>query len=345
MKVEELIILAGGLQESANSRDIEIARRLDDTDLGTLSDIIPTEVNPNLIPSESSKSLMPFDQVIVRKRSTFTMQKLVAVEGQVNSPGLFAIQASGERISDLVKRAGGLNKFAYSKGASLIRRTEFFNIESEEIRRKRNLEALRMKLEADPSNSEAQEELLQRLFKDLPTTTDPVNSQLAQNKKESLDQIAAGTPGFEVNLKQTEAVAINLETIINNPGSEDDLLLEEGDILSVPKLLQTVRMRGDLVYPTTLRHESGRSLKHYINGAGGFDRRANRKQTYVVYANGAVKRTKGFLGIHHYPPIEPGAEVIVPTKGPRLPLRLGDIVGITTGLATLGLVVSQINWK
>jgi protein involved in polysaccharide export with SLBB domain len=344
MKVEELIILAGGLQESANSRDIEIARRLDDTDLGTLSDIIPTEVNPDLIPSESSKSLMPFDQVIVRKRSTFTMQKLVAVEGQVNSPGLFAIQTSGERISDLVKRAGGLNQFAYSKGASLIRRTEFFNIESEEIRRKRNLEALRMKLEADPSNSEAQQELLQRLFKDLPTTTDPLNSQLAQNKKESLDQIAAGTPGFEVKLKQTEAVAINLDSIINNPGSEEDLLLEEGDILSVPKLLQTVRMRGDLVYPTTLRHESGRTLKHYINGAGGFDRRANRKQTYVVYANGAVKRTKGFLGIHHYPPIEPGAEVIVPTKGPRVPLRLGDVVGITTGLATLGLVVSQINW-
>jgi len=344
MKVEELIILAGGLQESANSQDIEIARRLEDTDLGTLSDIIPAQVEANLSISSASPELMPFDQVIVRKRSTFTMQKLVAVEGQVNSPGIFAIQTSGERISDLVKRAGGLNQFAYSKGASLIRRTEFFNTESEEIRRKRNLEALRMKLEADPSNSEAQEELLQRLFKDLPTTTDPVDSQLAQNKKESLDQIAAGTPGFEVNLKQTEAVAINLETIIQNPGSEDDLLLEEGDILSVPKLLQTVRMRGDLVYPTTLRHESGRSLKHYINGAGGFDRRANRKQTYVVYANGAVKRTKGFLGIRDYPQVEPGAEVIVPTKGPRVPLRLGEVVGITTGLATLGLVISQINW-
>jgi protein involved in polysaccharide export with SLBB domain len=160
-----------------------------------------------------------------------------------------------------------------------------------------------------------------------------------------LDQIAAETPGFAVKLKETEAVAINLETIILNPGSEEDLILEEGDILSVPKLLQTVRMRGDVVYPTTLRHETGRSLIEYINGAGGFERRANRKQTYVVYANGAVKRTKGFLGIHSYPPIEPGAEVIVPTKGPRLPLRLGDVVGITTGLATLGLVVSQINWQ
>lgn len=344
MKVEELIVMAGGFQESANSQDIEIARRLEDSDLGTLSDIIPAQVNPDLGFNPNSTSLMPFDQVIVRKRANFTMQKLSAVEGQVNSPGIFAIQSSGERISDLVRRAGGLNQFAYAKGATLIRRTEFFNTESEQIRRQRNLEGLRMRLAEDPSNSEAQEELMQRLFKDLPTSESPVDNQLAITKRESLDQIAAETPGFAVKLKETEAVAIDLEKIIQNPGSENDLLLEEGDILSVPKLLQTVRMRGDVVYPTTLRHESNRSLKHYINGAGGFERRANRKQTYVVYANGAVKRTKGFFGIRNYPPVEPGAEVIVPTKGPKIPLRLGEVVGITTGLATLGLVISQINW-
>ncbi len=345
MKIEELIILAGGLQESANSQDIEIARRLEDSDLGTLSDIIPARVNPDLSISSDSPSLLPFDQVIIRKRANFTMQRLVAVEGQVNSPGIFAIQNSVERISDLVKRAGGLNQFAYLKGATLIRRTEFFNTESEQIRRQRNLEALRLKLIEDPNNSEAQEEMLQRLFRDLPSEkVNPVDTVLANAKKESLDQIAAGTPGFAVKLKESEAVAIDLQKIIDNPGSENDLILEEGDILSVPKLLQTVRMRGDVVYPTTLRHETGRGLKHYINGAGGFERRANRKQTYVVYANGAVKRTKGFLGIRSFPPIEPGAEVIVPTKGPRIPLRLGDVVGVTTGLATLALVISQINW-
>lgn len=344
MKVEDLIVMAGGFQESANSQDIEIARRLEDSDLGTLADIIPTQVNPDLGYNPNSPSLVPFDQVIVRKRASFTMQKLTAVEGQVNSPGIFAIQSSGERISDLIKRAGGLNKFAYAKGATLIRRTEFFNTESEQIRRQRNLEGLRMKLAEDPGNSEAQAELLQRLLTDLPEAISPADNQLAQSKKESLDQIASETPGFAVKLKETEAVAINLEEILKNPGSEDDILIEEGDILSVPKLFQTVRMRGDVVYPTTLRHESNRNLKHYINGAGGFERRANRKQTYVVYANGAVKRTKGFLGIRNYPPIEPGAEVIVPTKGPRVPLRLGEVVGITTGLATLGLVMSQINW-
>lgn len=345
MKVEDLIVMAGGFQESANSQDIEIARRLEDSDLGTLADIIPTQVNPDLGYNPDSPSLVPFDQVIVRKRASFTMQKLVAVEGQVNSPGIFAIQSSGERISDLVKRSGGLNQFAYAKGATLIRRTEFFNTESEQLRRQRNLEGLKMKLAEDPSNSEAQSELLQRLLTESPEAKSPVDNQLAQTKKESLDQIASETPGFAVKLKETEAVAIDLEEILRNPGSEDDILLEEGDILSVPKLFQTVRMRGDVVYPTTLRHESGRSLKHYINGAGGFERRANRKQTYVVYANGAVKRTKGFLGIRNYPPVEPGAEVIVPTKGPKVPLRLGEIVGITTGLATLGLVISQINWQ
>jgi protein involved in polysaccharide export with SLBB domain len=344
MKVEDLIVLAGGFQESANSQDIEIARRLEDSDLGTLADIIPTQVNPDLGYNPNSPSLVPFDQVIVRKRASFTMQRLIAVEGQVNSPGIFAIQSSGDRISDLIKRAGGLNKFAYPKGATLIRRTEFFNTESEQIRRQRNLEGLRIKLAEDPGNSEAQAELLQRLLTDFPESVSPVDNQLAQTKKESLDQIASETPGFAVKLKETEAVAINLEEILKNPGSEDDILIEEGDILSVPKLFQTVRMRGDVVYPTTLRHESSRSLKYYINGSGGFERRANKKQTYVVYANGAVKRTKGFLGIRNYPPVEPGAEVIVPTKGPKVPLRLGEVVGITTGLATLGLVISQINW-
>lgn len=344
MTPEELILIAGGLQESANIKDIEIARRLEDSDSGTLSDIITTSINADLSFNPNAISLAPFDQVIVRKRANFTMQRLVSVEGQVNSPGIFAIETSVDRISDLIKRAGGVNQFAYTKGATLIRKTEFFNTESEQVRRQKNLEALRVLLKESPTKPEAQEELLIRLFRDLPTEKVAKTDSTANNaKRESLDQIAAETPGVAVKFKETEAVAINLEKILANPGSEEDLVLEEGDILNVPKLLQTVRMRGDVVYPTTLRHEQGRSLRFYINGAGGFDRRANRKQTYVVYANGAVKRTKGFFGVRSFPVVEPGAEVIIPSKGPKIPIRLGELVGVTTGLATLALVLSQIN--
>lgn len=343
MKVEELLIMAGGLQESANTKDVEIARRLEDSDMGTLSDIIPVQINADLSFNENSKELLPFDQVMVRKRANFTMQRLVSVDGQVNSPGIFAIQSSGEKISDLINRAGGLNQFAYPKGATLIRRTEFFDTESEQIRRQRNLEEVRQNLASNPNKSEAQEELLNRLFNDLVPSAQRSDTVLAQTKKESLDGLAAGTPGFDVKIKQTEAVAINLEAIMNSPGSEQDLILEEGDIISVPKLLQTVRMRGSVVYPTTIRYESGKTLKHYINGAGGFERRANRKQTYVIYANGAVNRTRTFLMLRTYPIMEPGSEVIVPTKGPKIPIRLGELVGVTTGLATLVLVISQLN--
>lgn len=343
MKVEELLIMAGGLQESANTKELEIARRLEDTDLGTLSDIIPVEINPDLSFNENSKVLLPFDQVMVRKRANFSMQRLVSVEGQVNSPGIFAIQNSGEKISDLIKRAGGINSFAYPKGAALIRRTEFFNTESEQVRRQRNLEDLKQKLIGNLANSEAQEVQLNRLFADLEVPNKGSDSVLAQTKKESLDDLAAGTPGFNVKIKQTEAVAINLDEIMRNPGAEQDLILEEGDIISVPKLLQTIRMRGGVVYPTTIRFESGKTLKHYIDGAGGFEKRANRKQTYVIYANGAVHRTKTFVFLRNYPIMEPGSEVIVPTKGPKIPIRLGDLVGVTTGLATLILVISQLN--
>jgi hypothetical protein len=68
-----------------------------------------------------------------------------------------------------------------------------------------------------------------------------------------------------------------------------------------------------------------------------------KKGTYVVYANGEVARTKSLLFMKFYPKAAPGAEVIVPTKPLKIPIRLQDVIGITSGLATLALVISQIS--
>lgn len=347
MTVEDLIILAGGLKESANTEDVEIARRADTQGIGTFSELVAVKINPDLTLQEAPQYLQPFDNVSVRRKSNFVLDKQVQVEGQVNSPGIFSIKNAEERVSDLIKRAGGLTPYAYPKGATLIRRTEFFETESEQIRRQRNLQDLQQKMLLDPNNTEAQELLLQRLFKDLGTpsvATVGEGSLAAQNKRETLTGIAETKFDLEeIRIRQTEAVAIDLEAIIQNPGSDKDLILEEGDILSIPRQLQTVRLRGDVVYPATVRFEKDKGMKYYINRAGGFDIRANRKRTYVVYANGEVNRTTSFLGIRSYPSVAPGAEIIVPTKGPRLPIRPGEFVGIATALATLVLVVTQIN--
>jgi protein involved in polysaccharide export with SLBB domain len=146
-------------------------------------------------------------------------------------------------------------------------------------------------------------------------------------------------------LKETEIIGINLEEIMSTPGSKYDLILEEGDVISIPKQLQTVRLRGRVLYPTTVRYENGKSVKYFIDRAGGFDSRARKCRTYVVYANGEVARTKGFLFIRNYPNVDPGAEIIIPVKPLKIPLKPGDLIGVATGLATIALVVSQITFK
>jgi protein involved in polysaccharide export with SLBB domain len=349
MTVEDLIILAGGLREAANTEEIEIARRIENPESGVFSTLIPISINQDLSLSNGSEVLTPFDNVIIRRRPNFTMEKMIFIEGQVNSPGAFAVQSAKERISDVIQRAGGLTDFAYPKGATLIRRTEYYETDSEQLRRQKNLLDLQQKLQFDPNNTEGQELLLERLFKDLGNKQADQNSAaessaVSEIKKETIAGIAESKADFSsIKIKQTEAVAIDLEKIINNPGSDFDLILEEGDIISIPRQLQTIRMRGDVVYPTTVRYENLKGLRHYINKAGGFDSRANMKRTYVVYANGEVSRTRSFLGLRAYPKVEPGAEIFVPTKGPKAILRPGEVIGLTTGLATLALIISQLS--
>ena len=346
MTVEELIILAGGLREAANVKDVEIARRSDDTSSGTFSDLIQVSMENGLVSNNSSIFLEPYDMVLIRRKPNFSLDRLVKVEGQVNSPGIFSIHSAEERISNIILRAGGLTNFSYAKGATLIRRTEFYETESEQVRRQRNLMDLRQKLLLDPNNTEAQELLLERLFYDLGINPQDSSEEYsaAATKRDVITGITETKADLApIKIRQTEAVAIDLEAILRNPGSDLDLILEEGDIISIPRQLQTVRLRGDVVYPATVRFEKDKGMKYYIDRAGGFDIRANRKRSYIVYANGQVARTKSFMGIRSYPSVTPGSEVIVPTKGPRVPLRPSEFVGIATALATLVLIVTQIN--
>ena len=350
MTVEDLIVAAGGLRESASASNIEVARRAQDTSAGEVSEIIPVHINEDLSFSQESTTLQPFDNVLIRRKPNYTQDMIVHVDGQVNSPGDYAIRNAEERVSDIIRRAGGLTGFAYPNGATLIRRTEFFQTESDRVRKEKDLISLYERLAAEVDDpSEAQSLIMKRLN---PTGLDTSalraegNDILAQNRAEVLEEIAQSRSGIvDIKIKETEAIAIDLDAILRSPGSEHDLIVEEGDIIFIPKQLQTVRLRGEVIYPTTVRHKDSRSMRFYINRAGGFDARAKKKRTYVVYANGEVARTKSFLFFKSYPPVEPGSEIIVPSKGPRVPFLPGEIIGLTTGLATLALIVTQIDFN
>ena len=350
----DLILSAGGFKDNATGKRVEITRRVSNENSNNeiLSKIIIVNLSKDLeaISESDSFKLSPFDQVVVRKNPNFYIQQYANIEGEVMYPGKYAISSKNDRISDLLERAGGLKKFAYEKGATLIRLTEFSEPESDVQKKINDLINLKEKVLKKEVLSESDISLVERLDKDLKNLTFEKNNN--QNlssyaKKERISEIVKkNTVLNDTPISNSEAIGIDLGSVVKYPGSKSDLLIEEGDIIIIPKRLETVRLRGELLYPTTVRFSPGKTLKYYTNSSGGFDSKAKKSGTYLVYANGDVARTKKFLFFNIYPKVEPGSEIIVPKKSIQDPIITAQFVELVSGLSTLipilVLVINQI---
>jgi protein involved in polysaccharide export with SLBB domain len=361
MTVEDLIIRAGGLRESASGSMVEVARRVQaDNSMETnqTAEIFTFSISKKLeLNAEDSRfNLAPFDQVFIRKSPGYEPQVTVKVEGEVIYPGLYALKTKNERISDLIKRSGGLTSDGYPQGATLIRRTEFNPPKTSEQLRLENLaqllESVEKRSQEEDFTLESEAELLQqKRLQNVQVELDEYNEnedtgvgrEGIRMKRERLKELVEkDSINLAASALQYETIGINLEEILKNPGSKYDLILQDGDILSVPRQLQTVRLRGELLYPITVRYDDVLSFKNYISKAGGFSEDARRKKTYILYANGSVDRTRKFLFWNNYPKVEAGAEIIVPSKPDRQPMSVQAWIALSTSIATLALVVQQL---
>nr|WP_245803680.1 SLBB domain-containing protein [Algoriphagus marinus] len=349
MTVGDLILRSGGLLESASNSFIEIARRVRDNESGKLAEIETLNIDPELIltSEEANKPLRPFDHVFIRRKPGFEREQIVQIKGEVIYPGEFAISGANERISDVIKRAGGLNQFAYPKGASLIRRTIYFKGETDDQIREDLLREIRDNLDPlkNREGNEAEELLFERIEKKLELAElEKLKTEKEIEKNTIFTNLTLNSDStdYSMRMNQQDFVGIDLEKILKNPGSAEDLILMEGDIIQIPKELQTVRMVGEVLLPTTTRFDLNRNLKNYISKAGGFTEKARRSKTYVVYANGDAKRTHSFLGLNFYPELEPGAEIIVPRKPEKEGLSAAGWIGLASSLATLGILVNNL---
>ena len=349
LSVSDLILLAGGFKENASESRIEINRRLSSDEKlneNNITEILTFDFNQNL--KESPIIIKPFDQIIIRKNPNFYVQQYARVEGEVMYPGKYAISSKNERISDLMNRSGGFKNMAYLKGATLIRLTEFAELKSDLTKKIKNLNDLKIKVSSKKGTlTESEVLLIKRIDEDLKNLEAQKNENknlASYAKTERISQIIKkNSVQGDIPVSKSEAIGIDLEEIIRSPKSKSDLLLKEGDVIVVPKKVETVRLRGELLYPTTVRFIPNKSLKYYINSSGGFDNKAKRSDTYIVYANGDVARTKKFLFFNIYPKAEPGSEVIVPKKPLKNPIAANQLLNFTTGLATLILAINQIN--
>ena len=280
--LEDFVLQAGGLKQTASTVKVDVARRIVNPKALTTDSVIARTYTFALkdgfvIDGEPGFKLMPYDEVYVRKSPGFYKQQNVMVEGEVMFGGTYTLSKKNQRLSDLIKNAGGVNDRAYVAGARLERKMN-------EVERKRMETILKMAREqAENLEIEA----------------------AAQNKKVDLENSEL-LKRFEI--PETYSVGIELDKALSNPGSDADIVLREGDKLIVPQYTATVKINGEVMYPNTVGYQQGKKAKYYINQAGGYSNKAKKSQTYIIYMNGTIaKVSEGARPM-------PGCEIFVPQK-------------------------------
>lgn len=345
MTVGNLIQMAGGFKDGASPDRIEIARRLKNIDVNNTSapaaEVFTIKINKDLKVEDSDFVLHPFDIVSIRTESGYEVQMQVKLEGEVRYPGTYTITRKNERISDVIQRAGGLTAFAYAEGASLTRPSEETRQKEEEAKRKRKkaIEELGTDDELDietwlaeeKTKAENEQKMLnmQRLSEN--GSNNPIKKEGEDISTIELQEIIS-----------SDLVGINLDKILEKPKSRLDLFLEDGDIIKVPKTLQTVRVTGEVLRPNNIVYRKGKSFKSYVKGAGGFTLNGSKKGAYIQYANGSVDAPSNFLFIRSYPDVKPGAEIFVPKRAPREKLSAQGWVGISSAIVSMTVMIFSI---
>ncbi len=307
--VADLIVQAGGFTEGASSHRIEVSRRVFNSDPNVkdtkVAQIYSVNVTADLKFDDNNFKLRPFDIVSVYSLPGYERQKTVKIEGEVVFPGNYTIEKKNEKISDVIKRAGGLTLSADIEGGSLKRQ---------------DLSALgteKSKIDTVALNRERSERL----------------RKVQQAYKDSTNNIA---------LHRNSYVGIDLKKILEKPGILQDLILEDQDIIRIPKRQQTVSVNGEVLYASSVVYTNGKNFRGYVLNAGGYSPRALKRGAYIVYPNGTVKGTSKFLFLNIHPKVKPGSEIYVPTKPERKGNTTQEILAYTTGLASLGAIILGI---
>ena len=161
--------------------------------------------------------------------------------------------------------------------------------------------------------------------------------ELSANKQ-SRDSVALSL----ANIKDY-SVGIDLEKALAHPGSAHDVVLRDGDALYIPQLQSTVKINGAVTYPNSVTYTKGMSVGNCLSQAGGYNDIA-RKYPIVIYMNGKVATTKKtFIFFKRYPKVEPGCEIVVPSKTQRdRKTSLAEVLSIASSTTSMAAMVTSI---
>ena len=342
MTVKDLVLMAGGFTYAAN-KNIEVARLVkygDKVENNQVTTIYKTEINGDLSfnPGQENIVLQPLDVITITKKVGYTLPEVITISGQVQSAGKYTLSSRVERVSEIVKRAGGLIGEAYGEGAYIKRkRFDVDSLKSDETKTSIELAYTRKfkaKQEADknsilntPSATSA-----------MGITDIDLNPQAKGNKLK--DTLNALFKDIEEDYYQ---IAIDINYIMQHPGSELDLVLRAKDEIVIPKMDNRVKISGGVLRPTNIVYREGLTVGECISAAGGISEYAKRGRAYVIYANGKSNRTKMFGIFRVNPAIRPGAEVVIPETDAKKDKAITTIVQFTTVIAQIVAALATVS--
>ena len=314
--IEDFVLQAGGLTDKASVVNVNVSRRVSDAKALRPDSLIAQTYTLSLkdgfvIDGTPGFILMPFDEVFIRKSPGYTEQQNVTIEGEVLFAGAYTLTKRNARLSDLFNKAGGSTKEAYLKGARLIRKAN-------------DTEKARMEAVLKMQREQQQKNLLQLAA--------------SSNSGSNLQQVAESAKNADLekfNVPDEYPVGIDLSEAIKHPGSDDDLVLREGDRLVVPQYNGTVKINGAVMYANTVGYEKGKRASYYIDQAGGFASDAVKNKAYIIYMNGKVAK------VSHGAKVQPGCEIVVPAKLKRK-MSVAETMSLGTSMSSIAAMIATI---
>lgn len=355
--IKELIKKAEGLREDAFLGRASLTRRKENFDPEILSiDLgkIMRGESPDII-------LQREDNLKVFSITNLREKRFVNILGEVNEPGEFDFK-EGMKVGDLILQAKGFKESASFANLELARR--IINHGNGEISTNK-IEIITFEVDGSLKLSNEGSQLTLKPFDIISIRRAPnyeeqrsvkligmVNypgSYAIQNNKQKISDILLRAGGLRAEgylegaklIRDSTTVGVNLKEILKNPESQENLQLMAGDELIIPRLLQTIKLTGAIQNPLAVSYKEGFTLRDYIAEAGGYSDNADKKNTYVTYANGISNQIRRFFIFKKNPVISPGAEIVVPKNpaGAKKGLTAAEAIGLTSSLVSVSFAI------
>ncbi|WP_229310643.1 SLBB domain-containing protein [Larkinella arboricola] len=358
--LRQLIATAEGLREDAFLNRATIRRLRENLD----PELIAVDLGKLMRGEVPDIMLQREDVVEIPAFSDLRENRVVTIMGAVNRPGPYAY-ADSMSVANLIVLAGGFTDGATASRIEIARRVRK---DTADLPQTQNVRIFQFELNDQLRLTEADARFVLSPFDQVFVRTSSryeaqktviITGEVPypgaypiRDKSERITELINRAGGLrpEAYLKATrfirnqELVSVNISEIIARPSDSGNLLLLAGDSIHIPRKIELVKIRGEVLNPSVVDFSYRKSIKSYVSESGGFNSKAFRRKLYVIYANGKAKHTRGFLGIRDYPDPEPGMEVVVPSKPSKTESKLSpaERVAVMTGITSLAAVVLAI---